>query len=719
MLKPTRMALALVFTLGTVSLAPAQETRTSVTPDQIQVVTVSTTAERVRIAAPNTVVQLRLEVYDDAGQKLFDTEQHGGNVLDWHLQGSSGERVTDGTYLCVVTSKNLTGRLSQKMGMVTVNGKRTEMRAATVSELSLRQTQTVGPMESDAEGLTVMKAEDIQPVTVLANSGDEAQLARTRGALTFRVGDFFSGADKEQMRLTEEGNLGIGTAKPKVKLDVAGMIRAREGFAFADGSKLNVNDKGALTLTNSSGNIVPNTGGAGTQDRLAKWTDNSGNLGDSLLDEAGGGVELRSVAAGVGVNPIFINPSNVPGFSELQAYPGPGGGPNTNESFAVVTRGTGAANNRAQLSVFNTDFIADSTNYEFAALRARGPDFVFGTGKSGTGQNRPFMFAAGFLSDNTTNNGQLFLATTGRVGIGTTTPGSKLDVAGNINISGDYNIGGGRVFTAGGLNTFAGVATGTANTGDNNSFFGEEAGEKNTIANSNSFFGAFAGFINTTGGANAFFGQGSGSQNTKGASNSFIGWHAGVTNTIGDNNTVIGSFTDVGANNLDHATAIGADAVVSSSDTIELGRPDGSDVVDVPGKLQIDTMAATGGQPLCLNSSNRVTMCPMSSLRYKTQVHSFMGGLDIVRRLRPITFTWKEDGTRDLGLGAEEVARVEPLLTFRNKRGQIEGVKYNQVSAVLINAVKEQQQQIQELQREVVRLTNRIAKHHRHVASHG
>src|SRR3989440_306832 len=310
MLKPTGFALLL--TLCTLSLALGQELTKTVTPDKTQIVTASTTAERVRIAAPSAVVQLRLEVYDEAGQKLFDTEQRGGNVLDWHLQGSSGERVADGTYLCVVTSRNLTGRLSQKMGMVSVNGERTEMRAAVASELSLRQTQTVGPLESGDEGLTVMKAEDVQPVTVLANSGDEAQLARTRGALTFRVGDFFSGNDKEQMRLTEEGNLGIGTAKPKVKLDVAGTIRAREGYAFADGSKLNVNDKGALTLTNSNGSIAPNLSGSGTQGRLAKWTDNSGTLGDSLRGEAGGGVELRPAAAGVGSIPYLSTPARVP-----------------------------------------------------------------------------------------------------------------------------------------------------------------------------------------------------------------------------------------------------------------------------------------------------------------------------------------------------------------------------------------------------------------------
>ena len=133
----------------------------------------------------------------------------------------------------------------------------------------------------------------------MANSGDEAQLARTRGALTFRVGDFFSGNDKEQMRLTEEGNLGIGTAKPKVKLDVAGMVRAREGFAFSNGSTLNVSDKGALTLTSSNGSIVPNVSGTGTQNQIAKWTANPGELSDSTITETGGRV-------GIGVtNPTY------------------------------------------------------------------------------------------------------------------------------------------------------------------------------------------------------------------------------------------------------------------------------------------------------------------------------------------------------------------------------------------------------------------------------
>ncbi len=688
MLKPTRMALALLLTLCTLSLALGQEMRKGSTPEKTQTITAGITAERVRIAAPSAVVQLRLEVYDEAGQKLFDTEQRGGNVLDWHLQGSAGERVADGTYLCVVTSKSLSGRLSQKMGFVTVMGPATKMRAAGVGELSLRQSQTVGPVEDGDEGLAVMSGTETEPATVLAHTGEEGQLTRTRGALSFRMGDFFTGTDQEQMRLTEEGNLGIGTAKPKVKLDVAGMIRAREGFAFSDGSRLNVNDKGELTLTSSNGTIAPNVVGTGTQNRLAKWTDNSGTLGDSLALDTGTALQLTAAPSGaVDTNLLYLNSTN--GTTGVLAGNVPSYGAANGPFFAM--RGNTYATIANQRGLFT-----------IAAGNISSPVGDDGSVKFNTGND--------FL--------RMVIRPSGNVGIGVSNPGSPLDVAGNINTSTQYNIGGSRAFVSSPNNTFAGYGAGPAmTTALHNAFFGALTGV-NTTSDGNAFFGSDAGLFTSSGGVNSFFGFQAGFSNTFGDNNVFIGVGAGGTNTQGFDNTVIGANADVGSNDLLFATAIGAEAVVSTSNTIALGRANGSDIVDVPGKLQIDTMGAPGGQALCLNGSNRVALCNSSSLRYKAQVHRFLGGLEIVRRLRPISFTWKEDGSRDVGLGAEEVARVEPLLTFRNKQGQIEGVKYNQLSAVLINAVKEQQQQIQELQRQLVSLKSRIGKHHRPAASH-
>ena len=51
---------------------------------------------------------------------------------------------------------------------------------------------------------------------------------------------------------------------------------------------------------------------------------------------------------------------------------------------------------------------------------------------------------------------------------------------------------------------------------------------------------------------------------------------------------------------------------------------------------------------------------------------------------------------------AEEVAAVEPLLVTHNTRGEVEGVKYDRINVVLVNAIKEQQAQIDKLRRDLV-----------------
>ncbi len=112
--------------------------------------------------------------------------------------------------------------------------------------------------------------------------------------------------------------------------------------------------------------------------------------------------------------------------------------------------------------------------------------------------------------------------------------------------------------------------------------------------------------------------------------------------------------------------------------------------------LNIVTLQGGGSLSICMNGT-AVAQCS-SSLRYKTNVGSFNAGLGLVRQLRPISFDWKQSGMHDLGLGAEDVAKVEPLLVTYNKDGQVEGVKYDRIAVVLVNAVKEQQAQIEKQQ---------------------
>jgi hypothetical protein len=64
------------------------------------------------------------------------------------------------------------------------------------------------------------------------------------------------------------------------------------------------------------------------------------------------------------------------------------------------------------------------------------------------------------------------------------------------------------------------------------------------------------------------------------------------------------------------------------------------------GFVGFSRLEGGGTQQLCRSGSGDggITSCS-SSLRYKTDVHSFSGGLDIVTRLRPIAFNWKARGT--------------------------------------------------------------------------
>lgn len=80
----------------------------------------------------------------------------------------------------------------------------------------------------------------------------------------------------------------------------------------------------------------------------------------------------------------------------------------------------------------------------------------------------------------------------------------------------------------------------------------------------------------------------------------------------------------------------------------------------------------------------------------------------MVRELRPVTFTWRNSGGQDLGFIAEDVADIEPRLAVKNSNGEIEGVNYGQISTVLVNAIKEQQAQIEAQDRKIKQLTDLV-----------
>ena len=84
-----------------------------------------------------------------------------------------------------------------------------------------------------------------------------------------------------------------------------------------------------------------------------------------------------------------------------------------------------------------------------------------------------------------------------------------------------------------------------------------------------------------------------------------------------------------------------------------------------------------------------------SSRRWKENVEPIEDGLGLVRRLRGVTFDWKESGEHDLGMIAEEVGEVLPELVAYEENGvDAQSIDYARLTAVLVEAVKEQDAQL-------------------------
>ncbi len=377
---------------------------------------------------------------------------------------------------------------------------------------------------------------------------------------------------------------------------------------------------------------------------------------------------------------------------------------------------------------FNNSFFG----FNAGKLNTGDRNSFFGTraGDSSTTGDDNSFFGIDAGAANTTESGNSFFGA--RSGTSNTTgsenaffgfEAGRLNSDGNDNSFFGYEAGESNV--GGGQNSYFGYQAGKLATAGSNSFFGYLSGASVTTGLQNTYLGSRTGVQTTTGSSNTFVGTFTGERTTSGNDNVFLGLLAGNSNTTGGENTLIGTLTDVGSPNLVNATAIGANAFVTASNSLILGSINGVnggsdtfvgigttapfDRLHVNGIIRLETLGAAGATALCRNAGHQISTCS-SSLRYKTGIAFFNSGLNIVNRLRPITFNWKEGGMLDLGLGAEDVASVEPLLVTYNGKGEVEGVKYDRIGVVLLNAVREQQAQIETLKEMNLSLQNKLDK---------
>lgn len=152
----------------------------------------------------------------------------------------------------------------------------------------------------------------------------------------------------------------------------------------------------------------------------------------------------------------------------------------------------------------------------------------------------------------------------------------------------------------------------------------------------------------------------------------------------------------MGVVTVDIGTGIGTITVEGGRDIDEIGSANQVLYKD-------NTNTATTSANLQFNGTNLTcagTVTANSDERLKKNIETITDALHKVKSLRGIEYDHKNTGDHCLGLIAQEVEQVIPQVVYEDAQG-IKSVAYQNIVALLIEAVKDQQRQIDELKRQL------------------
>jgi len=175
--------------------------------------------------------------------------------------------------------------------------------------------------------------------------------------------------------------------------------------------------------------------------------------------------------------------------------------------------------------------------------------------------------------------------------------------------------------------------------------------------------------------------------NTSGNWNIAIGGYAGSSLTSGDHNIYLGNFV----------------GDTTESTTMRLGDIEVQTRTFIAG---IAGVTVSNSAPVLINTSTGQLGTLASSIRYKRDIQPMGTHSHKLLQLRPVIFRYTQDaqGERQYGLIAEEVAKVYPELVTRNAQGQVEAIRYQELTPMLLNEVQHQQRQLAAQTREIADL---------------
>jgi hypothetical protein len=122
-------------------------------------------------------------------------------------------------------------------------------------------------------------------------------------------------------------------------------------------------------------------------------------------------------------------------------------------------------------------------------------------------------------------------------------------------------------------------------------------------------------------------------------------------------------------------------------------------VLEITGKVGIGTTNATSklhviGDVRVSGDIAAANFNSTSDISLKGNIKIIEDPIEKVLQLNGVTFNWKENQKPSIGVIAQELEKVLPELVTQ---GDIKSVNYNGLIGLLIEAIKEQQKQIDEL----------------------
>ena len=456
----------------------------------------------------------------------------------------------------------------------------------------------------------------------------------------------------ERMRITSTGNVGIATTSPSKKLHVTGAAQVDNGGLLLGGTSSVDGNNPQLRRANSSNDLRIATAGSDRMTILG-----TGNVGIGTTSPAGK-LEVRQAA----------NNGNTGAF--------------TNTHVKLTASAT--ADNTGFVGITAATSTADNYGYSFGAQRTSGGvgDFKINYhNNSAAGVNR-------FTID---QDGDIILPTAGTGGAGTvTTPAGKLDIRSDSTWSNS-----------------AIIARTTTNANPVLAFYRPTGSAATSYpwwleANGSNFH------IKTGSAANI----GSESVSAKVTINSSGNVGIGITNleasaalTLHRNDVDLEFSVDYAV--ADTARILSYDRTANAHRDLQLRGKKLTFYTNSSEKMRLeeDGDLHVDGDVIAYSTT-------ISDSRLKNEVKTINSAVDKVKKLRGVEYVWNKgskEGQKDLGVIAQEVEKVLPeivkekkipLITENNDK-LFKTVDYEKITAVLIEAIKEQQKQIDELKNQL------------------